>query len=218
MSNKCEEGVPVILDLSPQEAVQQNVLSELLYLRDVERRVLTLDTEITEGIMFNIVRDILDINAIDEENNTPIEKRKPIRLYINSIGGDLVSTLGIIDAIKQSETPVYTINLSRALSGGFFIFICGHKRYSMEDASFLLHEGTRSSGDSASKAEDHHKYILKLNAILKEHVLSHSNLTPKNYNRHYKEEWYMMAAEAKSYGFVDYIVGEDGCRLKEILP
>jgi ATP-dependent protease ClpP protease subunit len=88
-------------------------------------------------------------NTYDEENNIPVTEREPIKVYIDSDGGDLYGTLTIIDAITLSKTPVWTINIGCAYSGGFFIFICGNKRIAYPHASFLYHEGSVQNGGTA---------------------------------------------------------------------
>ena len=71
------------------------------------------------GAIDNDIADAIDnyirfFNTQDEQNNIPAEERKPIKIYIDSIGGDIMGTLTIIDAIRQSETPVITINTGQA--------------------------------------------------------------------------------------------------------
>ena len=90
-------------------------------------------------------------NHYDDSHDIPIEERVPIRLYIDSAGGSLTDTFTIIDAIALSKTPVYTICIGTAYSGGFFCFIAGHKRFAYPNASFLYHEGSTSQGADAGK-------------------------------------------------------------------
>ena len=52
----------------------------------------------------HIVQSILDFNR--EDMNVPISDRKPIRLFINSPGGDVTDGMPIIAAIELSKTPV----------------------------------------------------------------------------------------------------------------
>ena len=120
------------------------------------------------GVIDNDIADAIDnyirfFNKQDEQENIPIEKRKPIKLYIDSIGGDIMGTLTIIDSIRQSNTPVITINTGQAYSGGFFCFIAGHKRISYPNASFLFHEGSTGTFADANKFNnwaDFYKKIL----------------------------------------------------------
>ena len=36
--------------------------------------------------------------------------RRPIRLYINSPGGDVCEGFALVDVMKLSQTPIYTVN------------------------------------------------------------------------------------------------------------
>ena len=53
-------------------------------------------------------------NMLDDEENIPVEEREPIKVFINSPGGSLISCFTIIDTIRLSKTPVWTINIGAA--------------------------------------------------------------------------------------------------------
>lgn len=147
-------------------------------------------------------------NKADEEANIPVEERKPIKLYLNSPGGYLTSTLTMIDAIKMSKTPVYTIAIGEAYSGGFFTFLAGHKRYAYPHASFLYHEGATSNGGDANKFRNFAKfYEVQLNQ-LKQVVLQNTKVTEEEYDKHIKDDWWLTAEEAIEYGIADEIIEE----------
>ena len=113
----------------------------------IERK-LYVDAEINPEMSQYILERIQFWNAEDEFDETPIEERIPIQVYINSPGGCLVSTLQIVDAIRNSKSPVYTIATGAAYSGGFFILLAGHKKMAYPNASFLFHEGSFSIKES----------------------------------------------------------------------
>ena len=75
-------------------------------------------------------------NRYDEVHKIPIKDREPIKIYIDSNGGNLNDTFTMIDAISMSKTPVWTICTGAAYSGGFFTFIAGHKRIAYNHDSF----------------------------------------------------------------------------------
>ena len=91
------------------------------------------------------------ILIVDDEAKIPVEERKPIKIYIQSPGGMLTSTFTMIDSIKLSKTPVYTIAMGETYSGGFFTFLAGHKKFAYPHASFLYHEGATANGGDANK-------------------------------------------------------------------
>ena len=147
-------------------------------------------------------------NKVDELNKTPIEERKPIKIYINSPGGSLVSTLTIIDAIKLSKTPVWTINIGMAYSGGFFIFINGHKRITYPNSSFLYHEGSTGVDGDASKFQDYADFYKRQRVVLKKIVLENTKITPEQYKDHIKDDWWLLSDEALELGVCDEISSE----------
>lgn len=147
-------------------------------------------------------------NKVDEENNIPVEERQPIKLYINSPGGYLTSAFSIIDTIKLSKTPVYTIAMGDVYSGGFFIFLVGDKKYSYPHASFLYHEGSIENGGDANKFRNFAKFYEVLLEQLRQIVLKNSSITEEEYEKHIKDDWWLTAEEAVKYGIVDEILTE----------
>lgn len=147
-------------------------------------------------------------NQQDADKGIPREKREPIKLYIDSEGGSLADTLTIIDAIKMSKTPVYTINMGCAYSGGFFIFICGHKRYSYNNASFLFHEGNVGNAGDAGKFRNFADFYNKQLDLLKKIVLDNTSITPEFYKEHQKDDLWLTPDEALELGCCDAILKE----------
>lgn len=147
-------------------------------------------------------------NQYDENHNIPIEKRKPIKLFIDSCGGSLSDTLTIIDAIKMSKTPVYTICVGTAYSGGFFTFICGHKRIAYPHASFLFHEGSTSTGGTSGQFENYTAFYKKQLDQLKDIVLENTNISEDEYYKIRRDDIWYDAKEGIDKGFVDEIAKE----------
>lgn len=147
-------------------------------------------------------------NKYDDKRNIPIEGRKPIKIYIDSNGGCLGDTFTMIDAIKLSKTPVWTICTGAAYSGGFFTFIAGHRRFAYDHASFLYHEGATATGADAGKFRNYAEFYQKELEQLKEVTLKYTKITPEEYKEHIKDDWWMTADEALKYGVCDEIAKE----------
>ena len=147
-------------------------------------------------------------NKYDDKRNIPIEDRKPIKIYIDSNGGCLSDTFTMIDAIKLSKTPVWTICTGSAYSGGFFTFIAGHRRFAYDHASFLYHEGATATGADAGKFRNYAEFYQKELEQLKEVTLKYTKITPEEYKEHIKDDWWMTAEEALKYGVCDEIAKE----------
>lgn len=189
--------------------------SDKFDIEDNEQRRIYINSEIDENIVDTAVYHILRYNRLDKD--TPITAREPIKIYINSPGGLVADGYALIDAIKLSKTPVYTINLANCLSMALLIFISGHKRFSMPHAEFLLHDGSSGCFDSVSKMQDRLKFESEqIEKMTKEYILSNTSITNEQYEMNMRKEWYFLPQEGKSIGVVDSIIGED-CELDEII-
>lgn len=153
----------------------------------------------------NIIEKILTFNRMDA--NTVQSERDPIILYINSPGGSVVEGFAIIEAIKASKTPVYTVNMGQWCSMAFLIGITGHRRFSLPNMTFLLHDGWNIMANSSSKVRDlarFDEYYAK--KVVRKHILNHTKLSSKEYKKRAREEFYMLANDALKYGVIDQIV------------
>lgn len=168
-----------------------------LYLGDIDSEIASM---IESFIRF--------YNQEDEEANIPIEERLPIKIFINSGGGDLMATFMLIDAIKLSRTPVWTINIGSAYSGGFFTFIAGHKRIAYPNSTFLYHEGSTMNAGDAGKFRNFADFYDKLLDMLKDVTISNTQITEELYAEHKKDDWWLTADEALELGICDEIAKE----------
>lgn len=202
------------IDIDFDVFMQSCGLDDLFYLKDTKLRKFYLNYGIDQDGIHDIVRHILQINAEDKE--VPLEKRQPILLYVVSNGGEVDSGFELIDAIEASKTPVYTINLGYQYSMGFLIGLAGHKRFATKNAKFLMHDGSNFVWNSGAKAQDQMDFNRRVEARIRDYVISHSKVSPEEYDSKLRVEWYLFADEAKEKGFTDFIIGED-CELGEIV-
>lgn len=169
-----------------------------------------IDRELFVGDIDDVTGDSINsyiqlFNKQDEEDHIPVEERKPIKLYIDSRGGDLYATMTMIDAIKLSKTPVWTINIGCAYSGGFFTFIVGHKRISYPNASFLFHEGAAANQGDAGKFRNFADFYSRQLTKLKEITLEHTKFDEAWYKEHINDDVWLMAEDALENGVCDEI-------------
>lgn len=147
-------------------------------------------------------------NRQDDQDGIAVEDRVPIKLYIDSWGGEMVACYTIINAIELSKTPVWTINIGAAYSAGFFIYITGHLRFAYPLSSFLYHEGATTTGGDAHKFRNYADFYKKQLDQLKAHVLKYTKLTEEDYNRILKDDYWLTAQEAIEKGVADKIMTE----------
>ena len=82
------------------------------------------------------------IKWIVYENITCGSAPKTLTLYINSIGGALSDSLGLIDVMRVSKCPIATIGVGSICSAAFMIFSSGTKgqRYIAKNTSIMCHQ------------------------------------------------------------------------------
>lgn len=145
-------------------------------------------------------------NQLDDEQRLPIKERDPIKILINSTGGDLNATFTIIDSINMSKTPVYTIATGCTYSGGFFTFISGHKRLAYPHATFMFHEGSVSNNGDAGKFRNFASFYEKQLEAIKALVLDKTSIDEKFYEKIRRDDYWINAKEAIEKGVADEIL------------
>lgn len=215
MTNKRYRGLDIVYDdIEIDDLLKSVDLEDIFELKDLEERKLYLTGEVSVYNSTDLIHKILQYNADDKD--VPVEERKPIKLYITSEGGDVQSGFGLIDVIIASKTPVYTINLGYWYSMALLIGLSGHKRFASQNTSVLLHDGSNFAYNSANKVQDQMDFFKKLEARMKELVLTRTKVTAKMYEKKARVEWYMLADEAKELGFIDCLIGVD-CDIDEVI-
>lgn len=190
-------------------------LGDLDELYDRECRTIYINNIIDESTSESITYMIMKYNRDDKGKS--IEDRKPIFIYINSLGGSVSDGFAIIDAVVASKTPVYTVNIGTSYSMGFLIFLSGIKRYATINSTFLCHEGSSSVYDTMSKAKDRMEFENnQMEKHIMDYVLSRTHISESLYQEQYRKEWYMYPEEAKKLGVVTDIVGID-CDIDDII-
>lgn len=189
-------------------------LDDIIKYKDIKNRKLFINEEIDSDSVAEAIKQIMRYNSDDRDK--AVEDRMPITLYLCSVGGYIDPGFSLIDVILQSKTPVYTVNMGLWYSTAFLIGLSGHKRFAFSHSKFLMHDGWISLENSGSKAKDYMKFSDECNEKIKEYVLERSNIDSEQYDKQTRDEWYMLSEQAKEYGFVDYIIGQD-CVLDEVI-
>lgn len=182
-------------------------LTEDLIKDFLDKRIIVFNNEVSEYLLESVTLQILKFN--NEDKDIPVEKRKPIFLYLQSPGGNMIDGLNLINVIEDSITPVYTVCFSNCCSMAFHLFITGKKRYAFKNSILLNHDGGIELSNSGSKAKDTMDFIDRMDARVKEHVLKYTNIDSDFYDSIYDKEFYMFPDRGKELGCVDYIIGED---------
>jgi ATP-dependent Clp protease protease subunit len=177
----------------------------LTYYQDEKDRVLWIEGEINDGL-FELSKMILRYNK--EDKDISVEERKPIKIFINSPGGDLDSTLAFIGLMNISKTPIWTIDACWAYSAAGLILMAGHKRYALPNTECLIHSGSGQLGGSYEQTTEQMKNYKYLVDKMRDFILSKTKIDQKLFKKNSQKDWYIYTEEMLSLGIVDEIIND----------
>lgn len=149
-------------------------------------------------------------NQADKQFNITKEDRIPIKIWINSYGGDLQAALTTCDAINLSETPIYTINQGQAASAAALIFLAGHKRIAFPKSYLMIHEGSIGvSQIDAHKFQAMSDFYKVQRTLLKKIIMEYTGMSEDDYVSHAKDDWWMDVNDAMKYNMIDMVMDKN---------
>lgn len=173
------------------------------FYRDEEERVFWLDDTVGDRAT-DLIKMIVRCNKEDQGKNT--EDRKPIKIFIDSPGGDVTFMWTIIRAIEISKTPVWTINYCTAYSAAAEILASGHVRFAFPGSHVMIHLGSCAYSGDAANVEATKKYFDALSKKTVDHLLARTKIEPKMFKKKTLTDWFLDEDEAIKNGIVDKII------------
>lgn len=98
-------------------------------------RIILLNADISDNVIEKVV---LPMMALSKKN------LKPIKILINSSGGDIEAGQMVVDAILTCPAPVVGIAMGKAMSAAFDIFLACDKRIVYPNTVLMAHSGSAS--------------------------------------------------------------------------
>ena len=179
-----------------------------------KERTLFFGKDVDLDSIEELSKSILEINEDDDflEKLYPVYdleyKRKPIKLMIDSYGGYVYQCMGLISIMEKSKTEIHTYATGAAMSCGFIMLICGHKRFAYKHATPMYHQVSTGFWGKTQDMEESYKETKRLQSKFEKLTLEKTNISKSKLKEilKTKQDWYMDAKEAVSYGVVDEIV------------
>lgn len=177
-------------------------------------RFIYLNGDIEQGSVGHAVKVIIEINDIDQVIGKQVEMYgltytpKPIKIFIDSFGGDIYSCFGLVGVIETSKTPIYTYLTGAAMSAGFLILVSGHKRFCYPYSTLMCHQISTTFEGEARNAELDVKENQRIMEIFEDIVIKKTKISKRKLNQIYKEkeDWYISPAEGKKLMVIDEII------------
>ena len=154
---------------------------------------------ITESAIFSITSNLINMQGEGQFNE--------INLHMQSPGGSLLPTLGLVDLIRTSEIPINTFVDSYCASAASLITVAGAQRFINKHGVVLIHQ--LKMGVEPSKyleIRDQTDNADTLMKIIKNIYLENTNLTAEKLDELLMHDWWLNSTLCKEYGIVDIIM------------
>lgn len=175
--------------------------AEAMNIKFLKTRQILLSGEVNKQLAEKIVRQLLVLEADSDE---------PIRIFIDSPGGDVDAGYAIFDMIRFVKAPVYCIGMGLVASAGALILLAADKsrRIALPNSHYLIHQPLSGIKGVATDIEIHAKEIQKTRAKINELISAETGKDLAQVEKDTDRDYWLNAQEAVEYGLVSRIVSK----------
>jgi len=187
---------PNIIEERQMNAVAMDVFSRLMM-----DRIIYMGMPVTDQVANVINAQLLYLESVD--------KKKDVKMYINSPGGSVYAGLGIYDTMQAVAPSVGTYNMGLCASMAFVLLTAGEKgkRYALKHSRSMQHQPLGGAQGQASDIEITAREINLLKKELYQIIANHTGKSFETISKDCDRDYWMTAIEALEYGVVDHVVG-----------
>jgi ATP-dependent Clp protease protease subunit len=169
------------------------------------------------------LRDVYLIGDIEKDSARAVierlrelanDNRRPIRLYINSAGGNVTDGLALHDAIRQLvldgvELTVIVQGMAYSMGSVVLQAASPGRRFAFPHSWIMIHEPAKWAGwQSTTAAAQHLDRLKQMQGQIYRILAERSGKSLRHIIRDTKRtDFYLDAASAKAYGLIDEVLG-----------
>lgn len=180
-----------------QEAKNENnnVASEKL----LKSRSIIISGEINQALAEKISSQLLLLQEMGD---------KPIKLFINSQGGNVDAGDTIHDMIKFIKPRVIVIGTGLVASAGITIYLAANKadRYSLPNTRYMIHQPSGGVNGSAADIDIEAREMLRVRERLNEIISKATGQSLEKVEKDTDRNYWMNSTEAIDYGIVYKVI------------
>ena len=184
-----------------KEPKTQESTSEVMNTKFLKTRQILLSGEVNKALAEKIVRQLLVMEADSDE---------PIRIYIDSPGGDVDAGYAIFDMIRFVKAPVYCIGMGLVASAGALILLAADKsrRIGLPNSHYLIHQPLSGIKGVATDIEIHAQELEKTKAKINDLIAQETGKPLEQVAKDTDRDYWLSATEAMEYGLISKVVSK----------
>ena len=161
----------------------------------LRNRNILLSGEIDKPLAASIVGQLLYLEAENDE---------PIRIFIDSPGGDVGAGFAIFDTIRFVRPRVYTVGIGLVASAGALVLLAAQRKYRVGflNSHYMLHQPLSGMSGVASDIEIHAREAEKVRQQINAIISKECKKTRAQVERDTDRDFWLNAEEAIAYGLI----------------
>ena len=166
----------------------------------LENRIIFINGAIDDITAYQTITKLLYLDSLNHND---------IYLYINSLGGDVVQGLSIIDCMNYVKSDVQTVCIGSAYSMAAIILASGtdKKRYSLPNSEIMIHQPfSRNVSGTANEVIASGNRIDKSKNTLINILVNKTKRKKREVIDNLNFDNYIISKEAKDFGIIDNII------------
>ncbi len=169
----------------------------------MKTRTILLSGEIDKSLAERVIRQLLVLEADSEE---------PIKLMIDSPGGDADAGYAIFDMIRFVKAPVWIIGMGLVASAGALVLLAAprERRLGLPNSHYLIHQPLSGVRGVATEIEIHAQEIEKLRVRINKLIAEETGQPLNRVEKDTDRDYWMNADEAVQYGLLSRVVVNRG--------
>ena len=160
-------------------------------------RSLLLTGEINKEMADKLIKDLLVLEA---------ESQEPVKLYINSPGGDVDSGFAIYDMIRFVSCPVTIIGMGLVAAALVLLAVPLERRIGLPNSSYLIHQPLSEMKGNATDIEIHAMQLEKIKAKINRMIAEATGKSLEKVAHDTDRDYWLDADDAVKYGLISRIV------------
>jgi ATP-dependent Clp protease, protease subunit len=194
--------VPTVIESTPRGERAYDIYSRLL-----RERIVFLGTAIDDQVANLVVAQLLFLEAEDPD--------RPVNLYINSPGGDMIGMFAIHDTMTFMRPPVATTCVGQAASAAGVLLAAGAPgmRTALPNARVLLHQPHGGMQGQSVDMEIQVRETVEMRERMVDILVAATGQTAERIGADLDRDFILRGDAAITYGVVDAIVSA-----REVMP
>lgn len=178
-----------------KNAKQESPVNEKL----LKTRSILLSGEINKDSADKLIKDLL---VLESESN------EPVKLYINSPGGDVDAGYAIYDMIRFVKCPVIIIGMGLVASAAALVLLAvpSERRVGLPNSSYLIHQPLSQMRGNATEIEIHALQLEKIKAKINKVISEATGKSLEQVAKDTDRDHWLNAEEALEYGLISKTV------------